>query len=363
MAVRRLIPTAAVAVFHLLVVCDGVLAQEAVTLRSEFTFFGDNTEFSTRFREGETLAGVYARLYLDVDLGAGATLRAGIFANQRFGDTEALDRVWPVATLILTKSSSSFLFGTLDTVPRDGPGPDRTTPHGLLPPLQVETLSFTRPYEAGLQWKAASQAGRQEVWLAWQRLNTPEEREQFDAGIVGLRSVNRWLALGYQLHVVHHGGQLFASGPVSDSYAYAGGAAASRRLPLVGVTTAEVYGAVSRYVPDREARPPRTDGAGLFARLSAERAGWRGHLILWRGNDFIKEEGDPNYLSIDRRGVRIRKTRDYGELGLTRHYRPVEGLSVEVSGRLHRVESDYEYSYRVLATTKLGLPLKRRTSP
>ena len=43
---------------------------------------------------------------------------------------------------------------TLDTAgaTSSGIGPDRTSLHGLLPPLQVETLAFLRPYEAGVQW-------------------------------------------------------------------------------------------------------------------------------------------------------------------------------------------------------------------
>ena len=58
---------------------------------------------------------------------------------------------------MVESGASTFTMGTLDTVPRDGrPAPDLTGPHGLLPPLQVETLAFTRPYEAGLQWQVGS---------------------------------------------------------------------------------------------------------------------------------------------------------------------------------------------------------------
>jgi hypothetical protein len=47
----------------------------------------------------------------------------------------------------------------------DPAGPDQTGPHGLLPPLQRETLAFDRPYEAGLQWTVAGQSYEHDSWL------------------------------------------------------------------------------------------------------------------------------------------------------------------------------------------------------
>ena len=60
------------------------------------------------------------------------------------------------------------------------------------------------------------------------------------------------------------------------------------------------------------------------------------------------------------RGRRDRKTRDYGEIGLTRTYQPAGRVWVEVSARMHRIDADYEYSYRVLAITRFDVPIKRR---
>src|SRR3546814_10193596 len=55
---------------------------------------------------------------------------------------------------------------TLETMRRvDGAGPDRTGPHGLLPPVQRETLAFERPWEAGLQWTVDSARVKQEAWV------------------------------------------------------------------------------------------------------------------------------------------------------------------------------------------------------
>ena len=53
-------------------------------------------------------------------------------------------------------------------------------------------------------------------------------------------------------------------------------------------------------------------------------------------------------------GARYRGTRDYAEVGLSRHFQLAAGAGLEVSGRLHRIEDHYEYSYRVLSRITLS---------
>lgn len=322
-------------------------AQELVTLDAQFLFYGDNTEFSNAFREGETLLGNSGRFVIAADLGRRATLTGGVFGDRRFGG-DAFELVRPVFALELTAGASRFTFGTLALASQPAFGPDRAGPHGLLPPIQQETMSFTRPYEAGLQWTYRSARLQQEIWLDWQRLNTPRAREAFDGGAVGRIALRKRLALGYQWHIVHHGGQLHASGPVADSWVVAPGLILLPSAEAEVRPTFEAYGLVSRHVPDREVTDRTTTGVALFARGAVERGLWRAHLIVWRGNDFIKEEGDANYGAQRLNGSRHRKARDYAELGVTRVANPVPQLQLEGSARLHRVENHYEYSYRIL---------------
>ena len=108
-----------------------------------------------------------------------------------------------------------------------------------------------------------------------------------------------FVAIPLQLHVVHEGGQLYASGAVADSSAVASGAVFSGTIAQTYAATFELFGLASRYVPDRSRPQLSRDGVAFLGRASAERAGWRGHVIFWRGRNFIKEEGDPNYLSLD----------------------------------------------------------------
>jgi hypothetical protein len=330
-------------------------AQERITLGADLLFYGDNTEFRNPFREGETIFGTAAWLSAAVDINDRVTVSLGVFGNQRFGSSMAFERVRPVATLTVKSGGSSFFFGTLSSrdrtmiAPAGGAGL-----HGLLPPLQRETLAFERPYEAGLQWTLTRRLVTHEAWLAWQRLNTPEHRERLDAGINGAISLSRRISLPLQLHIVHEGGQQFSVGPVADSIAGAAGVRIGGAPDAIRFRAVELYGLVSRFVPDREDARRSRDGRAWLARASAGRAGWAAHVLFWRGDDFIKDEGDPNYLSLRRDGRYYGGIRDYSEAGLTRTFRPAPGVVLGASARLHRVETHYEYSYRIVGAARLG---------
>jgi len=332
--------------------------QEHLTLRADLMLYGDNTEFRNPFREGETIFGAAVRPSADMFLNRRVRVTLGALMNQRFGGEDAFELVRPVIAVAFVSPRSSFLIGTLPWPRPDFPdGPDRSGPHGLLPPLQRETLTFERPHEAGVQWAVTTTHLHHEAWINWQRLNTSEHRERFDAGIAGEVRGRGSISLPFQVHVVHEGGQLFAAGPVADSLAAAVGAMLTRSFSRIERASLEAYALISRHVPDR-ARPQRTTGAGFLGRAAVIARGWRGHLLFWRGDDFLKDEGDPNYLSVRRDGSRYRGVRDYAEAGLTRSFRPATGIVLEASGRVHRVEKHYEYSYRLLCVAGLNWRLR-----
>jgi hypothetical protein len=316
--------------------------------------YGDNTEFRNPFREGETIFGAAVRPALDVEVNGRVTVTLGALANQRFGDEDAFDLVRPVLSVRFHGATSSFLIGTLPWRAGLPDGPDRSGPHGLLPPLQRETLTFERPYEAGLQWTLDLPALQHEAWINWQRLNTSGHRERFDAGMAGRFRAHPRVAFPFQFHVVHEGGQQFAVGPVADSLAAAAGILVSGPLGAIDDLALDAYAVASHFVPDREQEQRTRSGAGFFGRMALVKKGWRGHLLFWRGDDFVKEEGDPNYASVRRDGSRYRGVRDYAEAGLTRTFNAARGVVLEASGRVHRVEDHYEYSYRIICVARLA---------
>jgi hypothetical protein len=337
-------------------------AQERISLNVDLTFYGDNTEFFNPWREGETLLGSEGRLFLDVELNEFATVRGGVFGNHLFGDGGNFETVRPVLALHLQNDNARFIIGSIESGTQEvGIGPDQQGPHGLLPPLQRESLAFSRPYESGLQLTITKTGFEQETWINWQQLNTEFNREAFDAGIKGklqlVPSLPVWFS--YQYHVVHQGGQLFDSGPVGDSWA--GGAGFVVELPggPFDAQTAEVHGLVARDVPDRAALDVRDTGYGfgLFTRYAAVKAGWRAHVIGWRARDFIKGEGDTNYGSLHGDG-RLTSLRHYFETGLSRTYRPANEIGIEFAARMHRIDTFHDYSFRILAKVDFGIPLK-----
>ena len=338
-------------------------AQQQATLVADVTIYGDNTEFFNPFRDGETLLGAAGTVGLDIALSDQATLRGGLFLNHRYGSTRFAEQWRPVISLTVDSGPSRFVIGTLDTVPNDFvAAPDLGGPHGLLPPLQVETLAFTRPYEGGLQWQVAGQRLAQDAWINWQRLNTAEHRERFDAGVRGRVALGDGLpvALGYQLHIVHEGGQLFDPGPVNDSVAGGPGLVVEPRIDFFDATAIEAYVMWSRHVPDRAAAELTDHGHGYFLRAAASKHGWRGHAILWNACLWLKEEGDLNYGSRLQEGTVFRPTRRYGEVGLSKAFYEADDVMLAGSLRLHRVEQAYNYSFRILAHVGLALPIFTR---
>jgi|TARA_B100002003_G_scaffold243167_1_gene267215 hypothetical protein len=339
---------------------DPAHAQDRISFGVDMTFYGDNTEFFNPWSEGETLLGTEGRLFLDVDLNERVTVRGGLFGDHRFGDDDNFQIVRPVLALHVKNEFTRFVIGSIESGTRQvGLGPDREGPHGLLPPLQRESLAFSRPDEAGLQWTVDLDRFEHEVWINWQQLNTEQNRELFDTGVRGRIGVDLGLPawVSYEFHLVHQGGQLFDSGPVGDSWA--GGPGLTVELPT-GVfdrQTAEIHGLVSRDVPDRATENDADTGFGLFTRYAAEKAGWRAHVIAWRARDFVKREGDDNYGSLREDG-RLTSLRHYFETGLTRTYYPAEEVGLEFSARFHRVDTYQDYSFRILAKVDFTMPLR-----
>ena len=357
------IPAVGLSAFLSLATALPATAQQQTTLLADLTLYGDNTEFFNPFRDGETLLGAAGTVGIDVEMTERATLRGGLFFNHRYGAARFAEQVRPVISLTVETGASRFVFGTLDTVPNDFmAAPDLGGPHGLLPPLQVETLAFTRPHEGGIQWQVGSDRLTQDAWINWQRLNTEDHRERFDAGVRGRLAFGAGspVALGYQLHIVHEGGQLFDSGTVNDSVAGGPGLVIEPPVVFFDATSIEGYWMWSKHVPDRAA-PERTDhGHGLFLRAAASKSGWRGHAILWRACLWLKEEGDPNYGSRLQDGAVFRALRHYGEVGLSKAFYEADGVMLAGSLRLHRVEQSYDYSFRILAHVNAALAVFTR---
>ncbi len=343
-----------------LLVCStaALSAQKPVTVSFDSVVYGDNGEFFSPFRTGETILGSWQRVEVAIEISSRATLELGAYALERDGSEHRTELARPVVSLVMGTKRHRFVMGTIETGDRTwGIGPDRTTPHGLLPPLAVETLWFSRAYEAGVQWRTNTERFNQDVWFDYQKVITPEHRELFDGGFVGRvqQSPSAPVALLYQFHVVHHGGQQYHNGPVSDSFGYGPGILIRHQVPTLGVASVEAYALFSYDRPDRQQPDLTVLGHAAFVRIAAEKNGWRGHVLGWHGNTFKHEAGDPNYQSQYPDGRNVLPGRDYGEAGLTRLIQVAPTVELEASGRAHLVQGKWGYSYRLVGTVHLDL--------
>jgi hypothetical protein len=326
-------------------------AGQPITASIDAAFVGDDGEFFSDFRTGETFLGSWQKLNVDFGLGDHATLRLGVFALERNGSETRTELARPIVSLVLGTKRHRFIMGTLETGRREhGIGPDRTTQHGMLPLLSDEWLWFTRPLEAGVQWKTNTEYVQQDVWFDYQQVITPNHRELFNAGFTGKLQTSETapIAFLYQFETVHHGGQQFELGHVTDSIGWGPGVLLRQRgLPLLGTLSLEAYALYSYDRPDREHPELTVWGNGVFTRVAAENAEWRAHGLYWHGQDFKHEEGDFNYLSLGYDSF-YRKERDYFEMGLAKQYHPAPAVDFEASGRAHVIQGEWGYSFRLL---------------
>lgn len=328
--------------------------------RTTTTLYGDNTEFFTPYRTGETILGGQFQSALVLRPGRRTAVHLGAFGDYRFGAEKFLDPVKPILSFRFTTATGTGVIGTLITERR----------HGLLEPLEVTTLEFTRPIEYGLQWIEQRRRWDAEAFLDWQKLNTPTQREVFDYGwVIRVRPV-RYLSLEHQLHGVHHGGQLYDVGPVTNNVASGFGAVVSDTVGWLGRSSVALWRFRSSGNVDPDAPPGRPGrGHGWYLRAGVTPKGWfELFSISWWGRDFLANEGDNNYNSVGANPAFYRSRRTYWELGLLRRTRIEGEVTFDGELRFHKIDnlksialghSRWEYSYRLVVRAPFEVVLKQ----
>lgn len=325
------------------------------------TFYGDNTEFFTPYRTGETILGAQFTSELRFRTGRRTEFLAGVFGDHRSGDDEFLPTVKPILRFRYHTGTSTGILGTMI--------PERR--HGLLEPLEQSTLELTRPIEYGGSWTERRRYWDGEIFLNWQKLNRPEQREVFDFGwVLRVRPI-RQLSLEHQLHGLHHGGQLFDAGvPVTNNTASGFGVVVADSLPVTGRSSLAVYRLSSsgNIDPDAPAGRP-THGNGWYVRAAITPRNWfELFSISWWGRDFLSQEGDNNYNSVGSDTAFYRSRRKYWELGILRRTRIENRVELDAELRFHRIDylksialghSRWEYSYRLVVRAPFELTLSR----
>ena len=338
----------------------GNLHGQTVDWRTRATFYGDNTEFFTPFRTGETILGAQFSTFLDIAPSQRTRVYAGVFGDLRYGDDDFLDPVKPILSFRYETPATLGVLGTLETVDR----------HGYLEPLEVTTLAFTRPIEYGVQLIQRRRYWNMDLFLDWQGLNTPTSREVFNYGMVVRALPASFLALEFQFHGLHHGGQLFDAGvPVTNNTNSAIGATLQHRLGVLGRSALSGYylssrGHIDPAFPD--SLPDR--GHGTYLRAAVEPGGLvEVFALYWMGRNYHTDEGDPSYNSAGVSDSVYRSRRRYFELGVVKRASIDGRAELDAEFRLHRVDdevsealfdSKWEYSYRLIIRVPLDFRLR-----
>jgi len=356
---RRHVLALAIATTLLLGRARPSLAQE-LTWNNGLTFYLDNTEFFNPYRTGETLLGGQILSYLSAALGPRTEVVAGFYGNHRSGDSDFLDPFKPILGFRYRTDHSLGVLGTLVTEDR----------HGYLEPLEGTLFDITRPVEYGVQWREQHPAGGGEVFLNWQRLNTPQGREVFDYGLLLHANPAAWLRLELQGHGLHHGGQLYSAGePVVNNQVLALGGELHGRLPVVGLSSFSAFQLLSHGDIDSVPAGRPDHGHGTYLRAAFTPGGWLElFAIQWWGRDFVSNEGDGNYNSQGSNPVFYHSYRKYQEIGFARRTPIESGLTLDTEFRFHRIDdrrsiaigtSPWEYSYRMIVRAPFSMRLGR----
>jgi len=322
---------------------------------ADFTLFGDNTEFFNDFREGETIFGAQIGTRVEFRTSPRTTFHAGVFGSERFTEDAELDPVLPLLGFRYHGEKLDVLVGTLETRDR----------HGLLEALEVSELELTRPVESGAQVLLHADRVRGDVFINWQKLNTPDHREVFDYGVRLDADLHRLLLLDAQAHGEHHGGQLYASGPVQNNIGWGVGLSVHGRLRGLGESAVTLHHLRSKTTRDPALPQRPAEGHGTLLRLSARPLRrlelW---LAAWEGRDFHAADGDAHYGSTGLAPGFYLPQRSYQEVGGRYRWTGRGKVEYDAEVRMMRVEQEVDYAYRfvIRAPLRLGPWETRRRS-
>lgn len=353
--------TAGIAIF-LAITASSQAGAQRLDWHTSTVLYGDNTEFFTPYRTGETILGTQLQSWLAARPTTRSELRLGLYADRRLGSERFTDTLLPIVAFRYATRHSLGVVGTLEVERR----------HGLLEPLMVTTRELTTPIESGLQWIEMRERVRGEVWLNWQRLNTPTQREAFEMGATLRVEPTAWATVEGQHLWSHRGGQLHDAGvPVSNNRVTSLGVRLGRALPTLGASTLLVAQLWSdgHIDPNYPASRP-AKGQGTYIRASIAPKGWVELFgIHWRGKNFVAAAGDPNYNSTGKDLDFYRATRKYSELGVMRRTGMRGGGSFDAEVRWHRIDDEesiaffntpWELSYRFVVRVPVDVSLRRR---
>jgi hypothetical protein len=318
----------------LVLVCSkanaGDLAPIHIGIQTDF--YADNTEYSNRFRKGETLFGAYSLVYLSY-CHPRFDLSLGGFYKRDYGDEKGVTDALPLFRFRYLHDWFTYTAGFLDS----------SNNHGLPDAILIEQYPFIYPVEEGMQFKARYGDLVADVWVNWYLRDTTNHREFFAAGF-NTTFCRDIFVLELGGRVSHHGGQIYDTGLVSDSFAGlmsigCNGRAASTDLGLA----LTAMGDIDR--PERPSNRNRTEGYGVQGEAFVSPWGWKLYYQIFSGNCFRVEQGDPIYQT----------EKALHRFGICHEFRLENFVTASLKAEGVSIESNLDYNYSVVITVFLDL--------
>jgi hypothetical protein len=277
--------------------------------------------------ENQTFAGQYLAPVLRYTPFARLNLDAGVFAGLPVADTQPFHTVQPIlAAEYQFVPDVSLLAGTLKRN------------HPFVDALFNDATLFSRPIEQGFQLLINRPHYQQDLFIAWNQVETFQKPEQFDVGYAG-RVTYGTLALNGQVYWDHSGGAQY-----SESRTFFGAGIPRDRAASNNFVVAlgpEITFDPGRYWPrlswlkeidvialymtsqnePTSSALPIVRGRGYFLSAGINIDGWRPYVNFWRGEDFISERGDPAYAAGN-----------FTEFGLLKDILLPAGFSLRIGG-------------------------------
>jgi hypothetical protein len=331
----------------------GKARTQGIGFQNELTFYDDNEEFNEPFRISQTFQGEQLKSLASVSTGGHTAFRAGLFAEDRNQDSSFVG-FKPILTFEYDADTTRLLMGTIENQNR----------HGFIEPLEVSTLSITRPVEYGLQWLEKTEGFHSDVFLDWQQVDQIGQDEIFDYGGVLQAPMGPMVSVEMQFHAYHEGGRIFNL-RVVNNYNPALGVRLAGSLGFLGDGHLNLFAVTSSDFEGKFTTGPNW-GRGLYAQGSIAPGNWvEMYGLYWSAQDFFSQEGDPNYNSQGINPSFYRSGRSYEEAGLRKEIHFDSGIQIDGEAKSCWIDEFWGWALHITAQIpfEIGTSLSGSNKP
>ncbi len=271
--------------------------------------------------EGETFIGNILKTFFEYHFNKRLYVQGGALLQHPFGDDDRIDDVDPVIALHYRAFPGWEV--TAGTIDRN---------HPLHDGIFWEALRFTDPIEQGFQLKADTKLIRQDLWIAWERRESPGVREKFSVGNV---TELRWDGLSLEGQVLwnHLGGQQNGGPGVFNNLSVAFGGGYTFIPDFEGYSFFKEAGFRVHYLyqKDEPARMLKVDENGVAVKAWVNLWGVNFVGKFWNadGGNFNSRRGDIAQPGIAlAKGNPLYRADEFQEIGLYKIWQLADSVSM-----------------------------------